>query len=176
MRPTILAGFAFDGHAGSGVFPNLAEDPNIVFQIRCPCGGKQFFLLAEADQTEPKYVEGLLMADRYSLTCVDCGKETPLFDTGQHGYNSEIFKKEDQADNASHQAESISKEPKSVMYACANCEAHILGVVMRLEYPGGLFDDPFFAGGEQEFFSWVTVVAICPTCSAVKMVADFECA
>ena len=65
---------------------------------------------------------------------------------------------------------------ESVFCKCLNCKKHILDIYVRLEYPIDLFDEPAFTESEQEFFSWFTVVGVCPNCSALSIVVDFECA
>lgn len=65
---------------------------------------------------------------------------------------------------------------ETVFCECAHCKGHTLEVYARFEYPDDLFDDPFFAGQEQEFFSWFTLVGKCSKCSTMASFIDFECA
>jgi hypothetical protein len=53
-----------------------------------------------------------------------------------------------------------------------------LDVFARFEYSYELFEDDFpeFAGREQDFFSWFSLLGKCRRCSQLLAVADFECA
>ena len=54
-----------------------------------------------------------------------------------------------------------------------DCGTDRLSVVVRLEYPGDVFDMGV-AGQEAEFFTWVTLFAHCPSCEGSEVLADAE--
>lgn len=88
-QPVPLTGIAFEGHGFSGRYPDdLLENPNVVFEIKCSCGGNTHKLLAESTTGEISYYKSVVIADRYFLKCVSCGNQSLLFDPSQNGYNA----------------------------------------------------------------------------------------
>jgi Zn finger protein HypA/HybF involved in hydrogenase expression len=181
VQPDSLADIEFDGHGFSGRCPDgLVENPNIVFRVKCRCGGAQHIIVAESAASEISYYQSLVLADRYYLKCATCGKQPLLFNPALHGYNAELMQMEGVTDDdagASNGTE--SNRPSTTANAecgCTNCGSHNLEVFTRFEYPSDLFEDAAFADREQEFFSWFTVVGKCPECSTLNTLVDFECA
>jgi hypothetical protein len=178
-RPAVVPGMGFDGHAGTGSFADeLVPNPNVVFGLRCPCGGDVFLLGNNAGTYDISYYKTLVLAENYDATCWACGKKTPLFDSSLHGYDAEVMRLEG---NTYSRGEGQSDEghlagPTTVACQCGNCKSHMLKVIVRLEYPSDLFEDAFFAGREEEFFSWFTVVGECTQCAALTTMVDAECA
>jgi len=59
---------------------------------------------------------------------------------------------------------------------CSNCKHTVFEVFARFQYSSDLFDDPYFEGKEQEFFSWFTGIGKCNNCSTISVFIDYECA
>jgi len=99
-----------------------------------------------------------------------------FFDKFIHGYNAEGFKIEgvslDEIVGPRHSPGTNEK----ITCECSTCKNTELEVFARFEYPPDLFDEPLFEGKEQEFFSWLTGIGKCNTCSTLNLFIDYECA
>ena len=177
VRPADLPDVGFDGHGFTGKFPDeLVEVLNVIFQVHCPCGGENFFLVAEAVSHEIFFDSEQVYADHYYLTCDNCGKKMDLSDVGHYGYDYEILKAEPSRYQAVRDPDFRPKGPEQVMVACRECGSHVQRVYTRFEYSADLFDSVDFAERAEDFFSWYTLLCACSKCSTVGNVADFECA
>ena len=180
-RPIYLEGINFNGHGSSGIYPNgLAENPNIIFSINCSCECNQQLITAESTSGEIIYYEDLIIAERYYLKCVTCSRNTLLFNRFLNGYDAEATKLEGFADDEYQISEKIISEDEQsdtfVECKCIACGNSRLEVFTRFEYPNDLFEDAIFSNSEHNFFSWFTIVVKCSGCSALNILADFECA
>jgi hypothetical protein len=181
VQPTSLANIKFDGHGFSGRYPDgLVENPNIVFSVKCKCGSEKHIIVAVSSTEDIFFYENIVIADRYYLKCVTCGKQSLLFDPMLHGYNAETGLMEELTGEEQYSPdESLSTsllQIGNLECECQNCKGHALEVFARFEYSGDLFDDIDYANKEEAFFSWFTLVGKCPECSTLNILVDHECA
>ena len=177
VQPARPDNIEFDGHGFSGIYPDgLVANPNIVFAIRCQCSGSVHSIVAESEQEEIWYHKNLVIAERYFLECSSCHSRQLFFDKFIHGYNAEGFKIEgvslDEIVGPRHSPGTNEK----ITCECSTCKNTEFEVFARFEYPPDLFDEPLFEGKEQEFFSWLTGIGKCNTCSTLNLFIDYECA
>jgi hypothetical protein len=173
-RPTELPGVERDGHI-SMPLPNsevplgltTLDDPQLiasVFTLSCRCGGDRHFVHchrwvnAEVDNK----VETL---SPINLECATCRTMTELLDTGVHGFETDL--------HGSGVTLRALGEP--FVFECPTCGRQPFEAFARFEYQDDLFDGTFpgFEGREQDLFGWFTLIARCPQCSHVLLVADF---
>jgi hypothetical protein len=175
--PAQLNNIEFDGHGSSGIYPDgLVAHPNTVFAIKCQCGGGAHNIVGESQKDEIWRYKNLVIAERYFLECSSCHSRHLFFDKFLHGYNAEGFKLEGVSlSDIVETSQSLGKDEK-IMCECSTCKNTIFEVFARFEYPPDLFDEPLFEGKEQEFFSWLTGIGKCNTCSTVNLFIDYECA
>ena len=176
-HPDWLDNIDYDGHGFTGRYPDgLVANPNIVFAIRCRCGGSLHSIIAESSQEDIWYHQNLVIAERYFLECNSCHWRHLFFDRFLHGYDAEVF----QMDGVSFDEYMGGTQPRNqnnqITCRCSNCKNTSFETFARFEYPGDLFDEPLFKGKEQEFFSWFTGIGKCKTCSTINLFIDFECA
>jgi hypothetical protein len=174
--PASLTQIVFDGHGSSGMYPNgLRERLNIVFKIKCKCGGNLYSLVAQSAETEIWHYQDLLVAEFYSLRCVNCGKQALLFDPSLHGYDAETSSLEGFVNEGLSLPKSNAAQ-LSEDYKCPSCGNYESIIFTRFEYSSDRINDPVFASKLQEFFSWFTVVTECPNCSKLSIAVYYECA
>jgi hypothetical protein len=153
-----LGGVTFNGHG---------EDVNTVFRLQCTCGHGKQFVLGHFWQ-DPDAADALVFLSPLALRCEACAQVAELFDSGLHGYEAELG------------GPPVSKrgEGERADFPCPRCGVQPFEVFARFEYPGNLFEDDSESvrGREQELFSWFTLVGICPGCTRLVEIADFECA
>jgi hypothetical protein len=175
--PAWLDNIDFDGHGYSGSYPDgLVLNPNIVFAIKCQCGGGVHSIVAESQQEEIWYYKNLVIAERYSLECSSCHSQHLLFDKFLHGYNAEGSKVEGLSLSEIVETSQSPRKNEKITCKCSTCKRSTFEVFTRFEYPPDLFDEPSFEGKEQEFFSWFTGIGKCSTCSTINLFIDYECA
>jgi len=172
-----LDNIEFDGHGFSGSYPDgLIANPNVVFAIKCNCGGNLHSIIAESHQEEIWHYKHLVMAERYFLECHSCWSRHLLFDKFLHGYNAEGFKIEGVRLSEIVETNQSSRQHEKITCKCSNCKNTTVEVFARFEYPPDLFDEPLFEGKERDSFSWFTGIGKCSTCSTVNLFIDYECA
>jgi len=177
LRPDHLDNIDYDGHGFSGSYPDgLVSNLNIVFAIKCQCGGGLHSIVAESQQEEIWYYKNLVIAERYFLECSSCHSQHLFFDKFLHGYNAEVSKIEDLSLSEIVETSQSPRKNEKITCECSNCKNTAFEVFARFEYSSDLFDEPSFEGKEQEFFSWFTGIGKCNTCSTINLFMDFECA
>jgi hypothetical protein len=180
VQPAFLTEVVFDGHGASGQYPDgLVECPNSIFKVRCRCGGDAHRLVAQATLDEISYYKDLLIAGRYLLQCTACGAENLLFDKLLHGYNPEIDLLEGRNikdDLKEYYGGELTDHSDEQVNCQCTCQATRFEIFTRFEHNPFNFGDPEFAGREQDFFSWFTVIAKCTGCAKLNVPIDIECA
>jgi hypothetical protein len=177
LQPAIVPDIAFGGHGFSGKFPDgLIKNMDIVFKAQCPCGGSIFTIQAKSEHDEINYYQSLVIAEQYFFSCSSCGKQSLLFDPMQHGYNPEVSRLEEWSDDELELPVSKLEVPEKVCCACATCQENEMELIIRLEYHNDLIGYEAFAGREENFFSWFSVVGKCSNCSELNLFIDCECA
>ena len=167
----------YDGHGFSGIYRDrLVANPNIVFAIKCQCGGSVHSIVAESQHEEIWYYKNLVIAERYFLECSSCHSQHLLFDKFLHGYDAEVSKIEGLSLSEIVETSQSHRKNEKITCECSNCKNTTFEVFARFEYPPDLFDEPSFVGKEQEFFSWFTGIGKCSTCSTINLFIDYECA
>jgi hypothetical protein len=113
-----------------------------------------------------------VLASPVTLACVSCNSSSVIFDSKKHGYDPVAT-----GDSYSLFGPEWDGAER-VTYACPNCQNRALRYVARFEYPGDLHSDGFsdFRGLEQDLFSWISLVFLCPSCRASGIFFDCECA
>ena len=176
-HPHWLDDIDFDGHGFSGIYPDgLVANPNVVFAIKCKCGGNVHRIVAESKQEEIWQYKNLVIAERYFLECSSCQSRHLFFDKFLHGYNAEGSKIEGLSLSEIVETNQSSRKHEKITCQCSNCKNTTFEVFARFEYPPDLFDEPLFEGKEHEFFSWFTGIGKCSTCSTINLFIDYECA
>jgi hypothetical protein len=102
------------------------------FHIRCSCGGNHYRVIGNADD-DGVMGSGALLSP-LSLVCVDCSRESLLFDIEQHGYNAALGYCDD-----------TQEEGESVEFDCKKCGHSSFSVLVSFLYTSESFD-----GGEGE--------------------------
>ena len=177
VQPTWLDNIEFDGHGSSGVYPDgLVKNPNTIFAIKCQCGSGVHSIVAESEQQEIWHYKNLVIAEKYFLECGSCRLRHLLFDRFLHGYDAETSQMEGLSLNDFVNTNPSLRKNEKVRCECSNCKRILFEVFTRFEYPSDLFDEPLFEGREQEFFSWLTGIGKCVTCSTTNVFIDYECA
>jgi hypothetical protein len=176
-QPEWLDNIDYDGHGFTGIYPDgLVANPNIVFAIKCKCGGSLHSIVAESNQDEIWYYKNLVIAEKYFSECDSCHSRHLFFDPSLHGYNAETFQMVGLSLSEHVESTHFSHKGETIKCECSNCKNTSFEVFARFEYPTDLFDEPSFEGKEQELFSWFTGIGKCNTCSTINLFIDFECA
>ena len=176
-QPEWLDDINYDGHGFSGIYPDgLVANPNIVFAIKCQCGGGVHSIVAESEQEEIWYYKNLVIAEKYFLECSSCHSRHLFFAPSLHGYNAEISRMEGLSLSEIVESNQSSRKDEKITCECSNCKNTTFEVFARFEYSADLFDEPDFEGKEQELFSWFTGIGKCSTCGSINPFIDFECA
>ena len=176
-QPEWLDQVEYDGHGFSGRYPDgLVANLNIVFAIKCQCGNATYRIIAESRQEEIRYYKKLVIAEKYFLECSACHSRHLFFDPWLYGYNAETFNIEGISFRDETESSSTSGTHENVTCECPSGKNTTLEVFARFEYSADLFDEPEFAGKEQDLFSWFTGTARCNTCATITVFMDFECA
>ncbi len=176
-QPAWLDNIDYNGHDSSGMYPDgLVAKLNIVFALRCQCRAGVFRIVAESEQEEIWQYQNLVIAERYSLECSSCHSRHLFFNPSLHGYNAETFQLEGLSLSEDIERNQSNHKNEKVTCECPNCKNTAFEIFARFEYSADLFDEPDFAGREQEFFSWFTGIGKCSTCSTVNVFIDYECA
>jgi hypothetical protein len=176
-QPDWLENVQYDGHGASGRYPDdLVASPNIVFAIKCQCGSSTHHIIAVSEHEEIWRHKDLVIAEKYFLECSSCQSQHLLFDPALHGYNPETFLMEGLSLSDARESNQPSGKREETTCECSTCKNSTFEVFARFEYSADLFDEPEFAGKEQELFSWFTASGRCHTCSTVNVFMDFECA
>jgi len=177
FQPDWLDNIDFDGHGFSGIYPDgLVANPNVVFALKCKCGGNVHSIVAESEQEEIWHYKNLVIAERYFLECSSCQSRHLFFDKFLHGYNAEGSKIEGLSLSEFVETNQSSRKYEKITCQCSHCRNTTFEIFARFEYPPDLFDEPLFEGKEHEFFSWFTGIGKCSTCSAINLFIDYECA
>lgn len=176
-QPARLDNIEFDGHGFSGIYPDgLVANLNIVFVIKCQCGGSAHSIVAESEEEQIWHHKNLVIAEKYFLKCSSCHWRRLFFDPSLHGYNAEVSRMEGLSLREHAESNRSSGKDEKVTCECLNCKNTVFEVFARFEYPADLFDMPDFEGNEQEFFSWFSGVGKCSTCATIYVFIDYECA
>ena len=176
-QPDWLENIEYDGHGSSGQYPDgLVANLNIVFAIKCQCGGSMHMIIAESEHEEIWHHKNLVIAEKYFLECSSCHLRHLIFAPALHGYNAETFLMEGLSLSDDTERSQASHKHEQITCECSNCKNTAFEVFARFEYSADLFDEPDFEEKEQELFSWFTGIGRCKTCSTVNVFMDFECA
>lgn len=160
-----ITGRRFDGHN---------SPHNSFFALACPCGGTAFTATAYRHPVQSGY-------DYYHspvvVTCLACDRSAIVVDTRRHGYDPVI---NDMGYNGMDDPEATRQQ-----YPCDECGEIQFELIARFEYFANTVDGyDYFRErkpdlplhGEQDLFSWVTVIATCIACQHLQVIADLETA
>ena len=163
VKPADLSKVHFDGHG---------EALNSFWVLRCRCGSADFQATMYSgindswSKTEP------VLVNPVSFACVSCNNGAVIFDSKKHGYDIVAT-----GDSYSLFGPDWSGAER-VTYSCPNCQNTALRYIARFEYPNDLYSDSFsdFRGTEQDLFSWISLIFLCPSCRSSSIFFDCECA
>jgi len=176
-QPDWLENIEYDGHGFSGRYPDgLVAKLNIVFAIKCQCGGSVHKIIAKSEHEEIWRHKNLVIAEKYFLECNSCHSRDLIFAPALHGYNAETFLMEGLSWSDEFEGSQASHKHEKITCECSYCKNTTFEVFTRFEYSADLFDEPEFEGKEQDLFSWFTGIGRCKMCSTVNVFMDFECA
>jgi hypothetical protein len=141
--PVELPGFAFDGHG---------EPVNVIFELACPCGGKEFTAMAHFDDDDDEWPQPPLV-----LFCEECDQDYEVFDASRHGFDAVMGGLELEAECAEREIGADSYE-----------------ILVRFEFPSDHLGDERYKGIEHHLFSWITFVG--RDAGELVTLFDYECA
>jgi len=58
---------------------------------------------------------------------------------------------------------------------CFACDHREFEIYARFEYSNSLFQNSYFSGRQQEYFTWFSGLGKCRKCSTMNLLIDFEC-
>jgi hypothetical protein len=172
-RPAQLPGVESDGaitmtllNPGVPMGLTTLDDPALicsVFALSCRCGGNRHYIHCYRS-VNPDFDNATEIGSPIVLECAACGTMTELLDSEVHGFNREVH----------GQPITLRSQGDPIVFECPTCGRQPLEAFPRFEYQDDLFDSYFaeFGGREQDLFGWFNLVARCPQCSQVLLVAD----
>jgi hypothetical protein len=172
-RPAELPGVEFDQHISMTPFTpgvpmglTTLDDPELigsVFALSCRCGGDRHYVHCYR-WVRADFNNAVETLSPVILECAACRTMTELLDTAAHGFDPELH----------GLGVALRAQGDTVVFECPTCGRQPLESFVRFEYQDNLLDGDFpeFGGREQDLFGWFTLVARCPQCSQVLLVAD----
>jgi hypothetical protein len=143
------------------------DDPELissVFALSCRCGGDRHYIHCYRS-VNANFDNATEIGSPFVLECATCRTMTELLDSEVHGFNREVHGK----------PMTLRAQGGAIVFECPTCGRKPLEAFARFEYQDDLFDGYFaeFCGREQGLFGWFNLVARCPQCSQVLLIAYF---